>query len=266
MGDRGDVHYAPSAQLTEWDGILINKGIVQKDDVLRAKGIDPDELRLKEAISKARDEECERWKSRTMEDKLAEKELGELDELEDEFGDEEEEAILQRIRQARLQEMKETSARERFGEVLEISKSDWVVEVTEGSKQGWVVAHLYEDGVTECRVMEGALHTLARKFKALKFVKIRSKQAVENWPESNLPTLFCYNNGALAKQLIGSHGLGGKQMKPDDLEWWLASQGILETELEANPRSTARANVMGLKVQRGRGGSDDEAGDEDDSI
>lgn len=30
--------------------ILIKKGIVQKDDVLRGKGIDPDELRLKEAI------------------------------------------------------------------------------------------------------------------------------------------------------------------------------------------------------------------------
>lgn len=30
--------------------ILIKKGIVEKDDVLRGKGIDPDEQRLEEAI------------------------------------------------------------------------------------------------------------------------------------------------------------------------------------------------------------------------
>lgn len=30
--------------------VLIKKGIVEKDDVLRGKGIDPDELRLEEAI------------------------------------------------------------------------------------------------------------------------------------------------------------------------------------------------------------------------
>ena len=34
---------------TEQD-ILIKKGIVEKDDVLRGKGIDPDEQRLEEAI------------------------------------------------------------------------------------------------------------------------------------------------------------------------------------------------------------------------
>lgn len=35
---------------TRFQDILIKKGIVEKDDVLRGKGIDPDELRLEEAI------------------------------------------------------------------------------------------------------------------------------------------------------------------------------------------------------------------------
>ena len=57
--------------------------------------------------------------------------------------------------------------------------------------------------------MSNCLTALAKKFQEVKFVKIRSTQAVENWPDSNLPTLFMYQNGALAKQMIGTRSLGG---------------------------------------------------------
>ncbi len=50
MGDRGTTHQTPTAETTEWDEILIQKGIVDRDDVLRKKGVDPDELRIKEAV------------------------------------------------------------------------------------------------------------------------------------------------------------------------------------------------------------------------
>lgn len=57
--------------------------------------------------------------------------------------------------------MKAKAAAARFGEVYEISKADWVREVTEASNSAWVVAHLYEDGIVECRVMEVGLDTHA---------------------------------------------------------------------------------------------------------
>lgn len=53
-----------------------------------------------------------------------------------------------------MEEMKERAAAARFGEVYEISKADWVREVTDASKEVCVVAHLYEDSIVECRVME----------------------------------------------------------------------------------------------------------------
>lgn len=37
---------------------------------------------------------------------------------------------------------------------------------------------------------QAALRSIAAKFPEVKFVKIRSQQAVEKWPEANLPTLF----------------------------------------------------------------------------
>lgn len=52
--------------------------------------------------------------------------------------------------------MKAKAAAARFGELYEISKADWVREVTDGSKSACVVAHLYEDGIVECRVMEAS--------------------------------------------------------------------------------------------------------------
>lgn len=53
-----------------------------------------------------------------------------------------------------MAEMKAKAAAARFGELYEISKADWVREVTDASKSVTVVAHLYEDGIVECRVME----------------------------------------------------------------------------------------------------------------
>lgn len=53
--------------------------------------------------------------------------------------------------------MKAKAAAARFGELYEISKADWVREVTDGSKGACVVAHLYEDGIVECRVMEASV-------------------------------------------------------------------------------------------------------------
>lgn len=61
------------------------------------------------------------------------------------------------FRAQRVAEMKAKAAAARFGELYEISKADWVREVTDGSKSACVVAHLYEDGIVECRVMEASV-------------------------------------------------------------------------------------------------------------
>lgn len=64
--------------------------------------------------------------------------------------------------------------------------------------------------VTECRLLEEVLLTVAKKFKEVKFVKIVSTAAVENWPDRNLPTLFLYHDGELQTQMLGLKKLGGR--------------------------------------------------------
>ena len=64
--------------------------------------------------------------------------------------------------------------------------------MTEASKTCTVVVHLYSDSVIACELMNEILQSLARKFPYVKFLKIKSEQAVENWPDRNLPTIFVY--------------------------------------------------------------------------
>lgn len=58
------------------------------------------------------------------------------------------------------------------------------------------------------------------------------------------------------------------QMKAADLEWYLASQGIVETEMDENPARARGANS--IKMRRGkagrstRGGGDSDEESEDD--
>jgi len=167
-----------------------------------------------------------------------------------------------------LDELKRQAVTKRFGQVLDISKGQWVREVTEASRDCCVIVHLFQDSRVECCLMDEALVVIADKFKEVKVCRIRSTTAVDNWPDSNLPTLFIYKNSELFVQSLTLANMYGKSMKPigktcristqvpfhhlivhfcvfvclcvcpmSDLEWWLVSRKVITTsELEEDPR------------------------------
>lgn len=106
--------------------------------------------------------------------------------------------------------MKQQALRNRFGELVEIVKDEWIREVTECSNTCAVVVHLYENSLIECQIVDEAMKNLASRFRYIKFLKIKSTQAIENWPEKNLPTLFIYEKGALKFQMMTLNKVGGK--------------------------------------------------------
>jgi len=219
--------YELTDELTEWDDILIAKGIQTRDDRLYAKGLDPEQHKLKE-----KEKEVEKPTQEEILDKFATTE--DIDELEEEQFDDT--TSLEKIREKRIQEMKEARLKARFGEVYEIVKPDYVREVTECSNTGcWVICCLYEDHIPSCTLMLEAMDVNAKKFKDIKFVKIKSQQAVENMPESKLPALFLYRDGKNSIQEFTLANFGGMTMKPANLEWYLAKLGLVKTELESNP-------------------------------
>ena len=80
-----------------------------------------------------------------------------------------------------------------------------------------MAVHLYADSVPECDIMNDILSRLAPKFPYVKFLKIKSGEAVENWPLRNLPTLFVYTEGELKHQMLTLHELGSTDATPDGM-------------------------------------------------
>lgn len=250
-------NYEVSGDTTEWDDILIKKGITTKENVLLAKGLNPDDFK-----EDSDDDILRNTSTPTLEEKLACASLNEIDELEE---DEDDDRMLQIYRERRIADLKAAQQKNKFGDVNEVSKGDWMKEVTEDSKNCWVVTHLFQDALVECQLMDETLRTLAKKFPAVKFLRIQSTHAVENWPERNLPTLFLYHEGELQHQVMTLHSLGGTAMVPDDLEWWLASRGVVETELEEKPHAEGeRTRVRTTRIRSDRRQHEDYS--DDDSI
>jgi len=42
--NRGNTSYKHTGETTEWDDILMEKGVVTREQVFRAKGLDPNEV------------------------------------------------------------------------------------------------------------------------------------------------------------------------------------------------------------------------------
>jgi len=249
--------YAISDELTEWDEILIKKGIKTHEQCLLDKGIvDPSRYlnKKKEVIIEGPSEA----------DLLDQAKLDELDELEEDLYDDS--RTLDEFRAKRIAEMKAAAVQNRFGSYDEISKDEYIREVTECSKTCWVVIHLYQDSEIGCNLVDEALLQLAPKFKHVKFLKIRSTMAVENWPNSRLPALFLYNEGEMKHQLIGISELGGKTLKADNLEWYLSTKEVVKTDLEEDPVRTyvsSKISKLSARAKRGTGLDSDDDFDSD---
>ena len=192
MGDRGNVFYAPTGETTEWEDILVKKGIL----VPKTKVPDETEYEAEAAAAAA--------------DPRENATLDELDELEDDYDDD---AELARIRERRIHEMMAQASRNKFGDVRCISKDEWTKEVTDGSSEQWVVAYLWDEALEECKVMDQVLRDVAKKHRDVKFVSIQAQACIENWPSRNCPTLFMYHKGTLQNQLLGIRKLHGLDMK-----------------------------------------------------
>ena len=236
--------YAYTAQTTEFDDECIRRGILTKADAICRKGASASEAhRLVQ-------EDEQRRASTSIEYKIS-----------DEEGGNSSDDVLDEYRKKRIAELKEQhynlkkdNGKKRFGSVIHISRPDWEREVTDASRNGqFVVINLTNDAVWESRYVEDAVNKLAESFDHIKFVSIRSTAAIENWPDSNLPTMFVYCDGSMQKQLVGIDSFGGVGVNAGRLEWILASFGVLKTNLKSCPPRSDYDQIFGKVVRLHQG-------------
>ncbi|EMG49342.1 PLP2 Phosducin-like protein 2 [Candida maltosa Xu316] len=241
---------------TEWNDILRQHGIIPEKPPSPTAEL---EAALDEAIVKQ------------YENRLENKDLDELEELEDE----EDEDFLNHYKQKRMAELKKISEKKKFGQVLPISKKEYEDEVTKASKECYVLVHLSLQSSLQSRLLGSLLSQLAVKFPELKICDIPGPRCIENYPESNCPTLIIYHNTNVLKQYITLTQLGGNATTLKDVEQVLVDVGAIEfndkrlivnNEDEDEDLKEARKMRFAKKSIRGKTDkfSDDEDDDDDD--
>lgn len=234
---------------TEWNDILRKHGVIPERPPSPTEQL---EEALQEAVVK-------QWENR-----LEGKDLEELEELEDE----EDEEFLEEYKQKRLKELQQLNQVSKFGSVYPITKPEYKTEITDASKDTFVWAHLSLQSSLQSRLLSSLFITLAGKFKEIKFVEIPGSRAVENYPDSNCPTILIYFNGDVVKQFVTLTQLGGNDTRISDLEKILVEIGAVKDSdkrlvINQDDEDLEEAHRLRFakKSIRGRVGDDD---DDDD--
>eukprot|EP01029_Cantina_marsupialis_P014236 TRINITY_DN3149_c0_g1_i2.p1 TRINITY_DN3149_c0_g1~~TRINITY_DN3149_c0_g1_i2.p1 ORF type:complete len:249 (-),score=71.70 TRINITY_DN3149_c0_g1_i2:132-878(-) len=240
-----DVKYERKlGETTEWEDALEKHGVIKP---------------LYDSDDNLSEESEEEYQPHKYENKS----LKELKEVAEEDDDSDDEAVRRKYIQQRMEEFRQSLMKPKFGSVLSLSKADYVKEVTEASKSKWVVVHLHQDHIMTSKRMQKCLAEVAGRKGEIKFMEIIADQCMENYPDSNVPTLLLYHEGVNKKQIVGSGLFGGSTMTADDLEWVLSQMGVCKTTMTENPRAKKDDNRKGY-IGRYHLDDDREVDSEDD--
>lgn len=261
MQGRGVANYSTekpthsfSTNTTQFDDALLARNIITFEQAMMAKGASPDEAR-RLALLKVQEDK----KSRDKIQYKIQEDTKNLKDDENDDGSEADEEVLQ-YRTKRLAQLQ-------YGNILPISRTEWTREVNDASYSQWVVILLtctssapnlnpYHGEICQ-KVEQDVIPYLAGKFNEVKWVSIPSKGAIENWPDDNLPTLFCYHKGKLQCQLVGL-GDFGEKVTCDSVEYKLGKMGVVESDIEMDPQEERRGkerfgkSIKSSKVGYGR--------------
>jgi hypothetical protein len=215
------------------------------------------EAREKE-VSQAELTKQEIEKAETL-DPLANKNLEELKELEDDFEDD----FMKQYTEKRKKEMEAQSKRLQFGYVNEISKEDYVREVTEASKEVTVLLHLYQDYNEPSVKINQLLTTLSQKYPTIKFLKSRATKCVENFPDSKVPTFIIYKNGAITNANTNNVDKQLKVLSTENLEYFLKKIGTIPLE-EGEELDELEAKYSKFILKKSTKDKDEDRSDSDD--
>uniref|UniRef100_A0A6B2E697 Putative conserved phosducin-like protein n=1 Tax=Phlebotomus kandelakii TaxID=1109342 RepID=A0A6B2E697_9DIPT len=212
------------------------------NDILRSKGILPprQEAEISEDAIVSMLEQTIEDKVGQSGKKLSDMNLDELDELEDS----EDEAVLEDYRRKRIAEMKEFASRAKYGSVREISGQDYVDEVTKAGEGVHVVLHLYKAGIPHCSLINEFMAQLAIKYPATKFLRAIYSTCIPNFPEKNLPSVFCYFEGAILKQFLGTVELRGVNLTVEEFEYLLGKVGSVPTDITEDPHRAIKDKMF----------------------
>ncbi len=247
-----DPNHGFTTKTSQFDDELLKRNIITFEQAMMAKGASPEEAQRLKQMKKEQDEAAKNphpprgeYTAKTQKHKHQSEE-----------DDNNEDALLEEYRTRRRIQLQHGNS------VIPISRTDWNQQVNEASLKQWVVIlltstssapNLHPYHLEICHKVERIIIPhLASKFDEVKWVSIPSKNAIENWPDDNLPTLFCYKRGMLQCQLVGLEEFGcgtgsgpiNNGVTEDGVEYRLGKMGVLDTDIDVDPNSATARNEM----------------------
>lgn len=192
-------------------------------------------------------------------DPLANKNLEELKELEDDFDDD----FLEQYKKKRLEEIKSASLKPQFGDVVEISKQDYVNEVTNAPKDVYVILHLHQDYVESSCRLDMIFGELAKNYIHHKFLRIKADRCIEKFPDAKVPTLIIYKSGDLLHNIIkvdkeiGNLNYGGVESYLKKIKIFPKTEDDEAAEKEDYGKFMLRRNFVDREADRSDSEDDD---------
>ena len=222
---------------------------MRKHGIIPEKDPDPEPV-IQEALLEAR--------RRAHENRLEDKNLDELHDLEDE----EDASFLEKYRQQRLAELSNLQKKSVHGQVYPLQKPEYARDVTEASTKTFVFVHLTSSlgNNVESRVLSDLWRQLAQKYPDLKFCEMRGDLCIEGYPERNTPTILMYKDGDIKKQIVTLGEMNGPRTSVMDLERMLSELGAVQ---ENDMRLERRGNGESLEQGKARKGGIADAEDDD---
>jgi len=222
---------------TEFDDALLERGIINFEQAMMAKGATYEEAKRLSALKRNGQKKGTHTQSRKGDENNEEMMENNNDRVDDD------DEFLRKYRAMRLNQLR----KEKYGSVIPIQRNEWNHQVNNASQDGtWVVINLTAQKSSPnlnpnhkdiCVLIEdNTIPHLATKYPAVKFVSIPSTSAIENFPDSNLPTLFCYRYGKLQCQMIGLEQFGirgsNRQIISREIEFRLGRMGVLGDQFD----------------------------------
>jgi len=213
-----------------------NPATTEWDDVQRKFGnLPPLEVGIEE-------ETLENWIVEEANKKLSHESdtIEQLNEHIDDGDGSDEESELRRIRERRLAELQAKRNRERFGDCFEISKSQFISEVSDDSKKHNVLVLIYTNGDSKGEMLKHLFSQVADNCRTVKFLYMREEKKV-------VPMIILYSGGEPKFTLRPDVSC---IREPDELEWVLAQNDMVETELQEDPRIHSRNDRIHINIHR----------------
>ena len=229
---------------TEWNDILRKHGIIPE------KPPSPTPI-IEEAILEAQ--------KRAHENRLEDKDLDELHDLEDE----EDDAFIAKYREQRMAELSKLAKTSIHGQVYPLQKPDYARDVTSASEKYYVLVLLTSSLGTnvESRVLQEKWRELARKYGDIKFCEMRGDLCIEGYPERNTPTILIYKDGEIRRQVITLQELKGLRTTTQDLEFLLVEVGAVgnnDVRLKQKDEDEDEAKDNNSKIRKAAVANDDD--------